>query len=308
MNNRPGPRRRPTRWPVAALAIAIAIGAAIYLYGRYLRAPAPPAQPTVAPQAVAPAPAAPAQPETRFPIDAVPVAPAPGPDPLPPREQSDEALRQALESSGPKDLPVYLMSEELVRRFVATVDNLPRQTLPMGIRAARATPQSFATAGTEDNRVIAAENARRYEPFVRFVESLDARGLVAVYVRFYPLLQQEYRSLGFPDKHFNDRVVEAIDDLLAAPEPQGPIALVQPKVMYRYADPELESLSAGRKIMIRVGPENARRLKAKLRELRATLAGKRPQSGAAPSGAAPSGASPAGAAPPAPSPGAKPGG
>lgn len=302
---------------MAALAVAIAIGAAIYLYGRYLRSPAPPAQQPVAPQAVAPPPAAPAQPETRFPIDEVPVAPAPGPDPLPPREQSDEALRQALESSGPKDLPVYLMSEELVRRFVATVDNLPRQTLPMRIRAARATPQSFATSGTEDNRVIAADNARRYEPFVRFVEGLDARGLVAVYVRFYPLLQQEYRALGFPDKHFNDRVVEAIDDLLAAPEPQGPVALVQPKVMYRYADPELESLSAGRKIMIRVGPENARRLKAKLRELRATLAGKRPQSGAAPSGAAPSGASPAGAAPaappgsaapPAPSPGAKPGG
>jgi hypothetical protein len=67
--------------------------------------------------------------------------------------------------------------------------------------------------------------------------------------------------------------VEAIDDMLAAPELEGPVALVQPKVMYKFADPELESLSAGRKIMIRIGTDNARRLKAKLREMRQVLAG-----------------------------------
>ncbi len=276
------------------IAIAIAIGTAAYLYDRHLRRPPTVAQPAPAQPAVAqPLAAETAPPAVKYPIDAVPVAPAQLADPLPPREQGDEALRQALESSAPDDLALYLMSEELVRRFVATVDNLPRQTLPMRVRAARATPETFTASGSDDRRVIGADNSRRYEPFVRFVESLDARRLVAIYVRFYPLLEQEYRTLGFPDRHFNDRVVEAIDDLLSAPEPQGPIALVQPKVMYRYADPALESLSAGRKIMIRVGPDNARRLKVKLRELRATLAGK-PANGPATGGDQPAGTKPAG--------------
>lgn len=275
MNVRQKPSRRAPRWPVAALVIAAAIVAAVFLYQRYARAPAPVEQAAPVQQVAPPPPEA--QPAIKYPVEAVPVTPAQGPEPLPPREQSDTALRGALEAAAPKDLATYFVSEELVRRFVATVDNLPRQTLPMRVRAARATPEAFATTGPEDARVIAAENARRYEPFVRLVESLDARTMVSIYLRFYPLLEQEFRTLGFPDKHFNDRVVEAIDDLLQAPEPTGPVALVQPKVMYRYADPELESLSAGRKIMIRVGPDNARRLKAKLRELRATLAGKPPQ-------------------------------
>ncbi|MCL4746559.1 MAG: DUF3014 domain-containing protein, partial [Burkholderiaceae bacterium] len=269
------------------LALALAIGAAVYLYDRYARRAAPVARQAPEQQAAAPPPA-PATPVIKHPIEDVPLAPAPGPE-LPPREQSDSALREALESSAPKELSAYLVSEELVRRFVATVDNLPRQTLPMKVRAARATPERFATSGPDDQRVIAPENTRRYEPFARLVETVDARALIAIYLRFYPLLQQEYRALGFPDKHFNDRVVEAIDDLLSAPEPQGPIALVQPKVMYRFADPALESLSAGRKIMIRIGPENARRMKAKLREIRATLAGKRPAGESAPPAEKPAG-------------------
>jgi hypothetical protein len=91
---------------------------------------------------------------------------------------------------------------------------------------------------------------------------------VALYVRFYPLFQQAYKELGYPDRHFNDRAVEVIDHLLAAPEVAGPVALGKPWVMWEYADPALEARSAGQKALIRMGPDNARRLKAKLREIR----------------------------------------
>jgi hypothetical protein len=106
---------------------------------------------------------------------------------------------------------------------------------------------------------------------MRIVEAVDAKQLVALYVRFYPLFQQAYRDLGYPKGYFNDRLVEVIDHLLAAPEVTGPLRLVQPKVMYKFADPELEALSAGQKILIRVGSENATQLKAKLRAIRGEL-------------------------------------
>jgi hypothetical protein len=107
-------------------------------------------------------------------------------------------------------------------------------------------------------------------------EVVDIKKFVAAYVHYYPLFQQEYQNLGYPSGYFNDRLVEAIDDMLAAPEISGPVRFIRPKVIYLFVDPELEALSAGKKIMIRMGSENASRIKTKLREVRSELTGKLP--------------------------------
>jgi len=56
--------------------------------------------------------------------------------------------------------------------------------------------------------------------------------------------------------------MEAIDDLLATPELDAPVKLLRPRVLYEFADPDLETRSAGQKILLRMGPENAARVKA----------------------------------------------
>jgi hypothetical protein len=102
-------------------------------------------------------------------------------------------------------------------------------------------------------------------------------------VRLYPLFQQAYAELGHGNRHFNDRLVEVIDHLLAAAELEGPVPLVRPevrepipaqegRVLWSYADPRLEAMSAGHKMMVRVGRENEARLKAKLRDVRRQIA------------------------------------
>jgi hypothetical protein len=113
---------------------------------------------------------------------------------------------------------------------------------------------------------------------VALFEAVDSRQLVSAYVRFYPLLQQAYRDLGVADRRFNDRLVEVIDHLLAAPSPDGPLELVRvpDKPRWAFADPRLEAASIGHKAMIRLGPDQAARVKAKLRELRGLLAGQAP--------------------------------
>ncbi|HZY16496.1 MAG TPA: DUF3014 domain-containing protein, partial [Ramlibacter sp.] len=131
-------------------------------------------------------------------------------------------------------------------------------------------------------QVIASANAKRYAPFVAMVNGVDAQRAAALYRQMYPLLQQAYRELGFGDRYFNDRVIQVIDLLIATPEPasppqvrltevKGPIASERPWVRYEYADPKLESLAAGQKILVRMGPANARQLKLKLAQLRAQL-------------------------------------
>ena len=138
-------------------------------------------------------------------------------------------------------------------------------------RPVRSAPGSFLTEGADDARTIAAANAARYAPYVDMVRKLDIAKLAELYRRNYVLFQQAYEELGYPRGYFNDRLVQTIDDLLAAPEVSAPIALVQPEVMYRYADPQLEALSAGQKILVRMGRANAAIVKVKLRELRQAI-------------------------------------
>jgi hypothetical protein len=77
--------------------------------------------------------------------------------------------------------------------------------------------------------------------------------------------------MGYADGDFNTRLVAVIDDLLATPEVMGPVDLVKPEAYFLYTDPDLESLSAGQKILLRMGNDNATRVKSKLVEIRASL-------------------------------------
>jgi hypothetical protein len=118
---------------------------------------------------------------------------------------------------------------------------------------------------------------------VRLIESVDSAQAVAIYRRLYPLFQQAYEELGFPNGYFNDRLVQVMDHLIETPVPAQPpaVALVEvkgsvpslrPWVRYEFVDPGLEAQSAGRKMLMRVGAENQRRLQAKLKDLRQRVA------------------------------------
>jgi len=256
---------------IAASALAVvAVAAGLYYYFHVLSEPAVPTRPST--PVSAPKPPA-AHPETAI-EHPVPRAPeAAESAPLPTLETSDAPLAMALAGvSGAAGVGKFLVPQSLVRHIVVTVDNLPRKKAAVELRPVRSPPGQFATAGPVDHPTLSSENFARYKPIVELVKSTDAKELAAVYFRFYPLFQQSYENLGYPDRYFNDRVIEVIDNLLATPEPKGPIELAQPNVMYLYADPALEQLSAGQKALIRMGPDNAAVVKAKLRELRAILA------------------------------------
>jgi hypothetical protein len=252
-------------WSVVLLVILGGIAAAYYYWQMQVTPLPAPASQTEAP----PAPAK-AEPAIRHPVQA---APSTG-EPLPPLGESDAAMQDTLaELFTRKSAVEFFYLKEIVRRFVVTVDNLPRKKVPMQYRLFKPVSGKFLVTGEGEYFLASPDNYRRYTPYVFLTNAVDTRKLVAVYVRFYPLFQQEYQNLGYPKGYFNDRLVEAIDDLLAAPDVPGQIKLVRPNVLYQFADPKLEDLSAGQKIMIRLGSENAARIKARLRDVRRELTG-----------------------------------
>jgi len=263
----PGPRPSSARWGVAALgALLIAIGAVAYYFWQRQPVTGPAVAPPAAPQAQAPAPPASSS-AVEHPVE----TPAPS-EQLPSLAESDAAARDALASLfGSPTFDALFRPQEMIRNIVATVDNLPRKTVALRLMPVKPVPGAFQVRGSDGGWVAGPDNGARYTPYVRAFEAVDSRRLVAVYVRLYPLFQQAYADLGYPSRYFNDRLFEVIDHLLAAPEAPASIALVQPKVLYDFADPALADLSAGQKIMVRMGPENEARVKAKLRELKRAL-------------------------------------
>ena len=262
-------------WVIAAVVLAGAGAGYYYWAGRQAATPSP------APVAAAPnvAPAAPAvQPEIHYPVPAVPEA-QPAARPLPELNDSDRYVQEALAGVFSMDaLQRLIVPQELVRHIVATVDNLPRKSVAIRLMPVKPVGGAFRTAGKDDRVTIAPDNAARYAPYVQVAQAVNAKKLVAAYATLYPLFQKAYEDLGYPNAYFNNRLVAVIDHLLAAPDVRGPVALVTPRVQFEYADPELEAASAGQKILIRMGAENAALVKAKLREIRRELTSAGPQS------------------------------
>ncbi|MEJ7932232.1 DUF3014 domain-containing protein [Ramlibacter sp. AN1015] len=257
-------RRRSWAAPLLALTVLLALAAAAWIWWSRAWPPAPlPAAPAVS--AVIP----PAEPAIRHPLDQAP-----------PTADIPAALEALL---GSQAVERFLQVTEFPRRFVSTVDNLGREHAPPHLWPVNTTPGRFSAEGRPEQSVLSETNAARYRPFVALAERLDVPAAAALYRSIYPQLQAAYEELGFRNRYLNDRVVEVVDLLLATPQPQGPVQVrlleikgpvadPRPWVRWEFVDPALQSLTAGQKIMLRMGADNQQRLKRTLTQLRAELA------------------------------------
>ena len=263
--------RRTLLW-VVLVAAAIAAGA--WWWTQRLPARPPADLPSVAAAPAAPtADAAPAEPVIQHPI---------GPPAAEPPLTAAGVGAALTDLLGRQAVASFLVLDDFPRRLVATVDNLGHAHAPPLLWPVNPTAGRFTVQEASGGTVIAADNSLRYTPLVLLAESVDASRAVDVYVRLYPLLQRAYEELGYPKRYFNDRLIEVIDQLLETPDRagplkvqltqvKGPIAPVRPWVRYEFVDPSLEDLSAGQKMLLRVGPDQQRRLKARLNALRQAL-------------------------------------
>ena len=245
---------------IAVVAVFMLGGLAVYFYW-------PHSQPNPEPAEVQTVPSPPPEPEVRQVIETPPVSP-----PLPALADSDNFMLDALAGLvNNKSLMKLFHTKRIIHNIVATIDNLPRRRAPMSVMPVEQASGQFVTAGNESGLTISPKNAARYTPYVRIAEAVDARKLVELYVRLYPLFQQAYERLGYPNKYFNDRLMVVLDDLLAAPDINEPVKLVQPGVLYLFADPDLEGRSIGQRILMRTGGKNEAIIKGKLREIKQEL-------------------------------------
>ena len=266
------------RAPIIATAILVPVAAALVAGLWWVSRPRTPAATESAREAVAHSPASPSsaasEPAIRYPIEAAQTDPSAAP----------RDFQGALDDLfGARTAASTFLVDDFARRLVATIDNLGRSSASSRLWPVVPAAGRFSVAEGVGGTVIGTGNAARYEPFVRLIEEVDLRRLAAAYVQLYPSLQRAYEELGYPKRYFNDRLVDVIDLLLATPEPaspanvhlptvNGPVQPQRPWVLYEFDDPQLEALTAGQKILVRMGLRNERRVKARLAELRGLIA------------------------------------
>lgn len=246
-------------------AVVIAVGiVAVLVVGVFYWSPwGPDEEPVGEPE---PAPAEPAEP--REPADARPAPAAP----LPPLDESDAMARELLGGlSSHAGVEPFLSSDQLVERFVVVVVNVaegedPREHVPF-----LAPEEEFAVVERDGRLVIDPASYDRYDRLAAAFASVDLPASVRAYQRVEPLLDEAYRALGYPDGRFADALDRAIAHLLETPIPTDAVEVRARTDRYEFADPDLEALTRPQKQLLRTGPDNARRIVATLRELRALM-------------------------------------
>ena len=245
----------------------VGIGFGIYYYLIYKKPPAPPA-PTPAPEVTEEQP-----------------APVPAEEPISEEERklqeellrlgldgSDDMVRQLAQglSSHPQ-LSVWLKNEDLLRKFTAVVDNIATRSSPRSHVEFLAPKGDFHIMEKEGLVYIDPDSFNRYNLAANVFTSLDAEDCAKLYHQAKPLAQEAYRDLGYPTQDFQQTLFKAIIELLKTPVVEGDIQLEKKVITYMMVDPKLEQMSSAQKQLIRMGPENVRKIQAKLREIALAL-------------------------------------
>lgn len=268
---------------IAAIVIVVLLALWLLLAKDEKQEPAINLLPPVSTEPVMPEPEIELEQDTATPEDTMPAEqdqqpaaevaqPVAEPEPvLPALDESDAEVKQRLLALNWRSgLAGLFATEEMLRNFVVQTDNIAQGQLAAGHPLLLPLEQKFTLAEGEAMQ-LDESSFERYQPYIQLMESVPAEQVLALFDRYEPLLQQAYAELGYPDELFKNKLLAAIDVMLATPEVSYPLALERPSVVYVFADPAIEQLPAAQKQMIRLGPDNQQRVKAVLKRYKQLL-------------------------------------
>jgi hypothetical protein len=254
-------RSERSKWIVLILLVGIGVGILGYVIVQRAKPKVTVAAPVSAP---APAPAPPAKQGPL--VEAENIA-------LPPLGEMDTLLRQLVVklSSHPTVL-AWLMTNGLIDNFTVATLNVSEGKSPVMHWRNLAPQARFSVINSTDGVLIDPKSYRRYDGYAAAISALDAPGTARLYLTVKPRITEAYRALGFPEGDFDLVLERAMHELVTTPPIQKDVLLKEKVITYKFDDPNVESLTAAQKQLLRMGPDNMRVVQAKLREIATQLA------------------------------------
>ena len=187
-------------------------------------------------------------------------------------DESDDLIRELVgQLSGRSELARWLLTDDLIRKFVAVADNISSGESPRSHMTFLQVPDKFSVLEKDGELYMDPAGYERYNTVAAVFSSLPSRESVDLYRKLTPVLQEAYSKLGYPGVNFHTTLLQAIEELLAVPVVNEDIVLEEKLQSFGMAEPRLEGMSQAQKHLFRMGPRNVGRIKAKLRELKGLL-------------------------------------
>tara|TARA_Y100000991_G_C21971329_1_gene349638 strand:- start:978 stop:1841 length:864 start_codon:yes stop_codon:yes gene_type:complete len=254
---------------IVALLLAIA-GGVVLLTGIW------PLEEKPAPAVTTPPPAPPPAPIVAEIEEPTPQPPPPAPaaapveEPLPRLEESDDAVRDAL-----GDIPLgtagqqYLIPGNIIERSTSLIYLMAQGDVPYKLLPVSRPKAAFPFSDDGEQVVTDPAGFERYDALTEWIESLDLESLLSSLEWFIPLFREAWSYYGENPAAFDMAVVMTLDLMIATPEVDlSGARLTRKEAVWIFEDPAIEGLWPIQKQMLRMGPENAKILKAKAAEAR----------------------------------------
>lgn len=247
---------RPAGRYLAFIAVAgLAAGAAAAWWWTHAqRTPSPAAVASQSTDAIVPVPSEPAR-------------------TLPPLGQMDTFLRALITGlTSHPDVLRWLTTDGLILQMANGIDGISRGQTPSREFPAFQPRGDFQVQRRGRDLTIDPASFRRYDTLAALIQSLDARAVADAYRTIRPRLDEAYRALGRTEGGVDEAMLAALQLLIDTPLPSEPIAVVPGRgATYAFLDPRYESLTGAQKQLLRMGPANAEKVQARLREFKRAL-------------------------------------
>jgi hypothetical protein len=248
-----GTHRAATGAAVGALVLLI--GAALYFGLGTAEPDEPPRQVAAPPPEIPPAPPPP-EPADEPELESVPL------------DESDGLVRDLLPTlTGHPRLATWLVTEDLVRRFVVAVDNAADGSNPARHVPFMRPGSRIETRADDTGQRVDPASYRRYDELARIVASLDVEGAAEIYGRIEPLMNVAYEELGYPDTSFTETFRRAVVRVLETPEIAADPGVVPLASFFAYDDDRLEELLPVQKQLLLMGPDNLQIVQSAVRAI-----------------------------------------
>lgn len=174
---------------------------------------------------------------------------------------AEKEVRTFLKALSPK-LAALLTGPELLRRVVGAVqlaaDGESWLHLFPELRPAKA----FEVTQRGKKLFIDPKSYLRYSELTAAITAVDAQAAGRAYRKLRPIFAQVFSEIAPPGASFDDALLRVLASVENAKLIDGDVELLPRGLVYQFKDPALEAASPTQKLLLRLGPSNARALQA----------------------------------------------
>lgn len=163
----------------------------------------------------------------------------------------------------------FITRDDALLRCVKAVDSIAAGDIPVEPLDFLKPKTSFsASLNAVGLLVVTVEAIARYKTAMDALRSIDMQAATALYNEIEPVLDELFHELGYPEtKTFRGRLTEACTVILETPVMKGEGGLVHVAAnLYKYSNPQLESLLPVQKLLMRLGETNREEIRRRIME------------------------------------------